>query len=77
MVLLLMDLKNSELSFQSLLGKTQNNIGELISYGKDDYAAGIRINNKFSNSNFALNYFTSLTATDSVKNNYRHFDLFY
>ena len=61
--------KNSELSFQSLLGKTQNNIGELISYGKDDYAAGVRINNKFSNSNFAFNYFTSLTATDSVKNN--------
>ena len=68
--------KNSELSFQSLLGKTQNNIGELISYGKDDYAAGIRINNKFSNSNFALNYFTSLTATDSVKNNYRQFSIY-
>ena len=41
---------NSELSFQSVLGKTQNNIGELISYGKDDYAAGLRLNHKFSKS---------------------------
>lgn len=67
---------NSELSFQSILGKTQNNIGELISYGKDDYAAGLRLNNKFSKSNFALNYFTSITATDSVKNNFRQFSIY-
>ena len=29
---------SSEISFQSILGKTQNNIGEIISYGKDDYS---------------------------------------
>jgi hypothetical protein len=65
---------SSTFSFQSILGKTQNNIGELVSFGKDDYATGIRINNDLSNgSNFAYNYFSSLTATDSVKNNYRQF----
>ena len=65
---------SSMFSFQSILGKTQNNIGELVSFGKDDYATGIRINNDLSNgSNFAFNYFSSLTATDSVKNNFRQF----
>ncbi|MBT4217571.1 MAG: hypothetical protein HOE25_03270, partial [Flavobacteriales bacterium] len=34
------------------------------------------INNDLSNgSNFSLNYFTSITATDSVKNNYREFSI--
>ena len=69
-------LYNSELSFQSILGKTQNNISEIISYGKDDYAAGIRVNNSFANSSFALNYFTSFTATDSVRYNYRTFSIY-
>ena len=39
----------SEISFQSILGKTQNNIGEIISYGKDDYSIGAKVNNKFEN----------------------------
>ena len=61
-------------SFQSILGKTQNNIGELVSFGKDDYATGIRINNDLGGDiNFAYNYFSSITATDSVKNHYRQF----
>jgi hypothetical protein len=63
-------------SFQSIVGKTQHNVSEMISYGKDDYSAGLRINNDLSNgSNFSLNYFTSITATDSVKNNYREFSI--
>ena len=70
-------IRNSTLSFQTILGKTQNNIGELLSYGKDDYATGIKIKNKFeNNSNFSLNYFASITATDSVKNNYRKFAIY-
>ena len=48
----------STFSFQSIIGKTQHNVGEIISSGKDDYSAGFRINNNLSNgSNFALNYF--------------------
>ena len=67
----------SEISFQSILGKTQNNIGEIISYGKDDYSIGAKVNNKFeNNTNLALNYFTSVTATDSIKNNYRQFSIY-
>ena len=67
---------SSTFSFQSIIGKTQHNIGEIISYGKDDYCAGLRINNDLSNaSNFALNYFASITATDSVKNNFRKFTI--
>jgi len=67
---------SSTFSFQSIIGKTQNNIGEVVSYGKDDYCAGLRINNDLSNgSNFALNYFTSITSTDSVKNNFRQFSV--
>ena len=67
---------SSTFSFQSIIGKTQHNIGEIISYGKDDYCAGLRINNDLSKgSNFALNYFTSITATDSVKNNFRQFSI--
>ena len=66
--------QGSIFSFQSILGKTQNNIGELVSFGKDDYSTGIRINSDLSNnSNFAVNYFHSLTAMDSVKNNFRQF----
>ena len=66
----------STFSFQSIIGKTQHNVSEMISYGKDDYSAGLRINNDLNNgSNFALNYFTSITATDSVKNNYREFSI--
>ena len=45
---------SSTFSFQSILGKTQHNIGEISFFGKDDYATGIRINNDLSNgSNFA------------------------
>ncbi len=66
----------SMFSFQSIIGKTQNNIGELVSYGKDDYALGTRVNNDLSNgSSFAINYFTSITATDSVYNNFRKFSI--
>ena len=69
-------LNGSTFSFQSILGKTQNNIGELVSFGKDDYSAGFRVNNQLNNgSNFAINYFTSITATDSVKNNFRQFSI--
>jgi len=67
---------SSTFSFQSIIGKTQHNIGEIVSYGKDDYSTGLRINNDIGNgSNFALNYFTSITATDSVKNNFRQFSI--
>ena len=67
---------SSVFSFQSIIGKTQHNIGELVSYGKDDYSIGLRLNNQLANgSNFALNYFTSLAATDSVMNNYRQYDI--
>ena len=67
---------SSVFSFQSIIGKTQHNIGEIISYGKDDYSIGLRINNQLSNgSNFGINYFTSLAATDSVSNNYRQYDI--
>jgi hypothetical protein len=67
---------SSTFSFQSIIGKTQHNIGEIVSYGKDDYCTGLRINNDIGNgSNFALNYFTSIAATDSVKNNFRQFSI--
>lgn len=67
---------SSTFSFQSIIGKTQHNIGEIVSYGKDDYCTGLRINNDIGNgSNFALNYFTSITATDSVENNFRQFSI--
>ena len=67
---------SSTFSFQSIIGKTQHNIGEIVSFGKDDYCTGLRINNDIGNgSNFALNYFTSITATDSVKNNFRQFSI--
>ena len=67
--------KSSTIDIQSIIGKTQNNIGEIVSKGQDDYSTGIRIANKFSNNNFAFNYFKSITATDSVKQNYRSFDM--
>tara|TARA_B000000532_G_scaffold244193_1_gene242933 strand:+ start:1817 stop:3835 length:2019 start_codon:yes stop_codon:yes gene_type:complete len=67
---------SSTLSFQSLIGKTQHNIGEIVSSGKDDYSMGLRLNCEMVNgSNFALNYFNSITATDSVKNNFRQFSI--
>ncbi|MBT6815454.1 MAG: hypothetical protein HOA49_03515 [Flavobacteriales bacterium] len=67
---------SSTFSFQSIIGKTQHNIGEIVSYGKDDYSTGFRLNNDIGNgSNFALNYFTSIAATDSVKNNFRQFSI--
>jgi hypothetical protein len=67
---------SSTLSFQSIIGKTQNNIGEIISYGKDDYCAGFRINHENKQGkNIAFNFFSSKTATDSVKNNYRQFNV--
>ena len=67
---------SSTLSFQSLIGKTQHNIGEIVSPGKDDYSMGFRLNSEMVNgSNFALNYFNSITATDSVKNNFRQFSI--
>ena len=63
-------------SFQSMIGKTQHNIGEIVSYGKDDYSAGLRMNHQNSkNQDFAFNFFSSKTATDSVKNNYRQFNM--
>ncbi|MDG1718977.1 MAG: hypothetical protein P8H17_04035, partial [Flavobacteriales bacterium] len=66
----------STFSFQSIIGKTQHNIGEIVSSGKDDYCTGLRINNDIGNgSNFALNYFTSIAATDSVENNFRQFSI--
>jgi hypothetical protein len=66
----------SEVSFQSILGKTQQNTGEIVSYGKDDYCAGLRINDEFQNgANVAFNFFTSYTATDSVKNDFRQFNV--
>lgn len=66
----------SEVSFQSILGKTQQNTGQIISYGKDDYCAGLRVNDEFvGGSNFAYNFFTSFTATDSILNNYRQFTI--
>jgi hypothetical protein len=66
----------STFSFQSIIGKTQHNISEIISDGKDDYSAGFRINHENnSGENIAFNFFSSKTATDSVKNNYRQFNI--
>ena len=66
----------STFSFQSIIGKTQHNIGEVISSGKDDYSAGLRINCENNlGENIAFNFFSSKTATDSVKNNFRQFNM--
>ena len=63
-------------SFQSIIGKTQHNVGEIISSGKDDYSAGFRINHENNlGENIAFNFFSSKTATDSVKNNFRQFNI--
>ena len=37
---------SSTFSFQSLIGKTQHNIGEIVSSGKDDYSMGLRLNSR-------------------------------
>ena len=46
--------KSSTIDIQSIIGKTQNNIGEIVSKGQDDYSTGIRIANKFSNNKSPL-----------------------
>tara|TARA_B100001758_G_scaffold243714_1_gene253875 strand:- start:487 stop:2112 length:1626 start_codon:yes stop_codon:yes gene_type:complete len=54
-------------SFQGVLGKTQNNIANIVSPGKDDYCFGVRLNKTTQKQNsYSLNYFSSNTATDSV-----------
>jgi hypothetical protein len=63
-------------SFQGILGKTQNNIENIVSVGKDDYCLGGRIIKKTaSNNSLALNYFSSKTTTDSTSYLKRSYDI--
>ena len=55
------------LSFQTILGKTQNNISKTLSDKADDYSFGFKISHKLDSKRmFGLNYFSSKTATDSM-----------
>ncbi len=63
-------------SFQGILGKTQNNIANIVAPGKDDYCFGLRFNKTSPKRNsFSLNYFSSKTATDSTSYLKRSFDI--
>jgi len=64
------------MSFQGILGKTQNNIANIVSPGKDDYCFGLRLNKTTQNQNsYSLNYFSSKTATDSTSYLGRNYDM--
>jgi len=64
------------LSFQGILGKTQNNIANIVSPGKDDYCFGLRLNKTTTKGNsYSLNYFSSKTATDSTSYTKRNYDM--
>ena len=63
-------------SFQSILGKTQNNIANIVSAGKDDYCFGLRLNKTTQKKNsYSLNYFSSKTSTDSTSYIKRSYDM--
>ena len=63
-------------SFQGIVGKTQNNIANIVSPGKDDYCFGGRLNKTTQNKNsFSLNYFSSNTTTDSTSYQKRSYDI--
>ena len=63
-------------SLQSILGKTQNNIANIVSVGKDDYCFGSRLSKKTINNNtFAFNYFESSTTVDSTSEFKRSYDI--
>ena len=64
------------ISFQGVLGKTQNNIANIVSPGKDDYCFGLRLNKTTQKQNsYSLNYFSSKTATDSTSYAGRGYDM--
>ena len=64
------------LTFQGILGKTQNNIANIVSPGKDDYCFGLRLNKTTTKGNsYSLNYFSSKTATDSTSYTKRNYDM--
>ena len=64
------------ISFQGILGKTQNNIANIVSPGKDDYCFGLRLNKTTQKQNsYSLNYFSSKTATDSSSYANRNYDI--
>ncbi len=63
-------------AFQGILGKTQNNIANIVSPGKDDYCFGLRLNKtNQKKDSYALNYFSSKTATDSTSYIKREYDI--
>jgi len=69
-----------DISFQGILGKTQNNIDNIvnkkISFGKDDYCFGGRLIKKTAqNNSFAINYFKSEKTTDSTSYLKRSYDI--
>ena len=64
------------MSFQGVLGKTQNNIANVVSAGKDDYCFGLRLNKTTQKQDsYSLNYFSSKTATDSTSYASRGYDI--
>jgi len=64
------------LSFQTILGKTQNNISKTLSDKADDYSFGFKISHKLDSKRmFGLNYFSSKTATDSMSLLKREFSM--
>ena len=68
------------LSFQGILGKTQNNIDNIVnnkvSAGKDDYCFGLRLNKTTTKGNSSsLNYFSSTKTTDSTSYVKRSYDM--
>ena len=64
------------ISFLGILGKTQNNIANIVSPGKDDYCFGLRLNKTTQRQDsYSLNYFSSKTATDSSSNANRNYDM--
>ena len=66
---------NSDFTFTSILGKTQNNNTRVLGNGKDDYSYGINIKNIFSSNFIAYNYFRSSTFTDSTNVKFNYFDV--
>ena len=64
------------LSFQAILGKTQNNIAKLVSDKADDYSFGAKVSKTIdSKKMIALNFFSSKTATDSLSPTKREFSM--
>ena len=64
------------LSFQAILGKTQNNVAKLVSDKADDYSFGLKVSKQIDSKKMvALNFFSSKTATDSMSLIKREFSM--